>query len=412
MTVRLLFALAAAFSFAAGAAASPPASLPPLEGVEAVIADAPAPAEARAGVDRARAAAARLRAGPYEFEVSAGASRRSIDGEGEFTEWTSGLNRGVRWPGKRRIDAELATLEVAIAEQAYRLAWRDTALEFARLLGEWRTAAGIAEMQARSAEDAEAAAEAQARRLANGAAREVDVEQLRADAGLAGLAAEQARLTADNAADALRAAFPGLELSALRDQAAGRAPPLPAAGDAVAVETMPEVRLALLARDRAALEARRARAEQRPDPQLGVQLFSERDGAETGLGVTVAVPISGRARSAAAAEAESRVTTLSVRLRSAERQARRRYSEAIREAQSAARSLAMAEASASAARSALARMRRGRDMGAVTVSELIRAREAARTAERALIEQQARAAAARLRLAIIEGRALQPTGPE
>ena len=53
---------------------------------------------------------------------------------------------------------------------------------------------------------------------------------------------------------------------------------------------------------RADAVAQRAKADETPDPQVGLRVFSERDGEETGLGVTFSIPIGGEARSAMAYE--------------------------------------------------------------------------------------------------------------
>ena len=62
--------------------------------------------------------------------------------------------------------------------------------------------------------------------------------------------------------------------------------------------------------------AERARRERLADPSLGLRLFSERDGAERGAGLVLSMPIGGSARSAtadrAASEAQAATSELSL----------------------------------------------------------------------------------------------------
>jgi len=53
---------------------------------------------------------------------------------------------------------------------------------------------------------------------------------------------------------------------------------------------------------RAGAVADKARADRVPDPQLGLRVFSERGGDETGVGLTFSIPIGGGAREAIAHE--------------------------------------------------------------------------------------------------------------
>jgi outer membrane protein TolC len=64
------------------------------------------------------------------------------------------------------------------------------------------------------------------------------------------------------------------------------------------VEHSHEVMMAKAEADRRYAVARRARLDRFADPTVGLRAFSERGGEETGLGVTVSIPLGGRKRSA------------------------------------------------------------------------------------------------------------------
>jgi cobalt-zinc-cadmium efflux system outer membrane protein len=404
--------IAVALALMGSLAVQPPTSpsdLPPAPLNEAAVAASPVIEAASADLEAALARAEQLRLGGYEVTVTGAAARRTVDGVGDFTDYSGGVSRSFRWPEKRRADMALADVELRLARADFEIAWRNEALRLTALWNEWRLASELARLAEADARDAADAAAAESRLTARGAAREVDVDQLRADAALAELAMLQASESANRARSALAAAFPQLLLP--------EAPPPFADAETLranlaaqmnAAPDHPEHRAARLGLERIQLVERRARLSQRPDPELGLEVFSEFDGDESGVGVTLAVPLSGRGRAVAADESRSASLAQEARRRGAAREVVHVYAAALDAVELAASRLSAAELAASASGTALRRVSRGRDLGASTVSELITARRMARQAEQALLEERAAATLAAHRLAIFEGRLLEP----
>ncbi|MFN8752644.1 MAG: hypothetical protein ACK5ZP_11825, partial [Betaproteobacteria bacterium] len=102
------------------------AGLPPLAAVERALSAYPPVKVARDVVRAEQANARRLEAGPYEFSVRGGYQAHNIP-DGRFPEWDLGVERGLRLPGKARIDTALGAQGVEFARRAAYSAWCDAA---------------------------------------------------------------------------------------------------------------------------------------------------------------------------------------------------------------------------------------------------------------------------------------------
>lgn len=85
-------------------------------------------AKARIGVAEADARA--LKAGPHEFSVSGSYISRSVDREGRYNEYDATLSRGLRLPGKSRLDRKAGEFGISAAENR----WEDAKHQAALLL--------------------------------------------------------------------------------------------------------------------------------------------------------------------------------------------------------------------------------------------------------------------------------------
>lgn len=399
---RFLFAVAALLLALPASAAQ---GTDDIDALIAAAADAsPTVEAAEKAAAAARAAARGLRAGPYEVQASGSVGRRTVDdavvGDLEYTEWSAGLSRGVRLPGKRRADAGLAEIEIALADARRRLAREEAMLAFVDLWADWRAAVDAAGTARRLADDAARLAEAEGKALTLGAGRAIYVDQLRADAGLLALDAAQRDLDAENARARLASQFPGLafedidiEVDTDRIEELLAAP----APDPAAVEA------ARLALQRARSQARRARLDRVPDPTVGVSYGNEFGGRETSVMATLSVPIGGRSRAANAKMTDAAVGRAAAELRVAELEATRRLGQYQREAMAAGRNLKQAEAAMNAARSASSRLQDGYDMKAVGLGELTAARRNLAQTETELTAYRAKIRRSFLRLLVIRG---------
>lgn len=402
--MRKLIILTNAFMIAAFSA--PAAAMPPETLIAEAVDASPMVMAAKADLDRARATAKRLRVGDYEVIVSGSGGRRTVDdpamGDSEYTEWSAGLSRTVRLPGKRGADRELASLEIEKAGAAYERARRNALLEFVSLWTDWRAADEASRTARRLADDARQLAGAEEKAVELGASRRIYVDQLRAEAGLLGLEADRIANEAENAKANLAAAFPAVVLPATPDALGWDATRITALLDANGFESA-AVREAQLALDQTQTTAKRARLDRLPDPTFGVQVANEFGGNETSLMATVSIPLGGRARRAAAAEAGSQAVAAAARLRAAELDAERRFGQAKRAAEIAARNLSNAEASVRMARDAMDRLKKGYAMGAVNLGDLTATRRTLTMTEQALVDYRVAAERAYLTLAILNG---------
>ncbi len=282
--------------------------LPPQQSVLTALQNSPSVLAARAGIQAGQAAGDRIAAGPYEFSVLAGDSRRRISDTGQNQrDWTVGLESALRLPNKYSIDQKIAEQTATAAEQSYGDAMHETAR---RLLAGWFTwlkeTAQSSQWQQQT-ELMQKQADSVARRVKAGDAASLENDLTEAARLQADVAWQQAKLRADNAAVSLRNYFPALPLPAK--------PPLqpPVAVTeplehwlSVGLDHNHELMLARTESKTAQLMAQRADTDRLPDPTVGLHYTSERDGADKIAGVTLSIPLPGSARRAVSREQEAR----------------------------------------------------------------------------------------------------------
>ena len=289
------------------------ATLLPAEAVERAVDEHPLVLASIARGDAARGAARGQRAGPYEFTVSGSYARRRIDREGEFSEYDVTLERGFRLPGKAALDRRAGEFGVSAAEFRIAAARHSAVLLLNDIWWDW-LAAG-AEVKANEAAIANlttdlASAE---RRVALQDAAAVDADRARSALATARVALDQSLSRAQIARARLEVQFPSLAMPVEVPQLADPVMP-PIMPDMLRDKALAQDHGRAIARaeaDRQTILAERARRNRIADPTLGVRLFSERGGAERGIGVVASIPIGGAARSASAdqANAEARAAT-------------------------------------------------------------------------------------------------------
>ena len=359
-------------------------TLLPAEAVERAVEDHPLVQASIARSDAARGAARGQRAGPYEFTVSGSYARRRIDREGEFSEYDVTLERGFRLPGKAALDRRAGEFGVAAAD--YRIAGaRHSAVQLLNDIW-WDWLAAGAEIKANEAAVANLTADLTSveRRVALQDAAPVDADRARSALATARVALDQSRSRAQIARSRPEVpelpdpVMPPVMLDILRDQALAQDHGL-AAAKAEA--------------DRQTILAERARRDRIPDPTLGLRLFSERGGAERGIGVVASIPIGGAGRSASAdqADAEARAATAEFAAArfTAEEAAATDFAQAINSWSAWQRSLDARTSSEMAAY----RLRQGYRLGGVDLADLLYAERQAQDALKA--ETAARAEASR-----------------
>ncbi|CAG0940003.1 hypothetical protein GPROT2_00828 [Gammaproteobacteria bacterium] len=280
---------------------TPPADLPPIEVVGAVLDDHPVVREAEARLRVAGAERDALDAGPHELELRVAGQRRDIAGVADRSdEWAAGIERGFRLFGKAGLDADIGARGVDEAREKVGDARHETARH---LLGLWYEALrALTETRLRTSQASlleEVRGTVAARNRRGDAAR---LELLEADAALAQARSQkQQALGRQQAALAgLRASFPSLPPATPR----AAEPVLPAGTEAewtaATLEHNHELLAVQSALEGSRLAARRASRDRLPDPTLGLFYANEQFGDEKIVGMSLAVPIGIGARSAEA----------------------------------------------------------------------------------------------------------------
>ena len=192
-------------------------------------------------------------------------------------------------------------------------------------------------------------------------------------------------------AAALAATFPELPLP--QTPPLLEAPPPVSDSDAWTtriLERSHEIEIYDVTADHADAVARRSRTDLIADPEFGLRTFSERGGAESGAGVFVAIPIGGRARSAARSKALSLASAARLNAARARRDILSLATGDVITAQSEREAWAASKEALIQTNAAYSRFRRGYEIGANDLSNLL-------IAERRLIEARKQEADARLR---------------
>jgi len=262
-------------------------------------------AHARTGAAQAEARA--LARGPHEITFSGSYLKRSVDREGSFDEFDGQLTRAVRLPGKARLDREIGRFGI----EAARNAAEDTRHQAALMLNagwwDWLGAAEQARIDRQAVANYTTLLEAMRRRVSVRDAAQLEADQTEAQLGAARLASRQSAGREAVARARLAAQFPGFPL--------GDSPPpvptpkLPEQGiealGTLVVARSHEIAAAEARAAQAGAGSARARAERVADPSFGVRMFSERSGAERGLGVLFSMPLGGGYRKAQADKADA-----------------------------------------------------------------------------------------------------------
>jgi len=166
---------------AVGAHAATPPDLPPQDVVARWLAQDPAVREAAAQRAAADQVAAQRRLSPNEWTLETGVQQRRYDSDARVREWNLGLERTVRLPGKRRLDAALGERGMDAAQARYDAAVRAALLDLCDLWLDWAMAGELAALAARQADLASANRAAVERRVTAGDAARLDLALADAD---------------------------------------------------------------------------------------------------------------------------------------------------------------------------------------------------------------------------------------
>ena len=377
-----------------------PRDLPSTEQAKAWIDQDLSVVEARRMATAAGHGAAALAAGSHEWTARLATQRRSVRGDGNSSEWSAQLERGIRIGGKAEFDRQLGDAERAMAAARVGVARHEAARALAEL---WLDAvsAGSADALAReqlSFAEANFAAVDKRKRAGDAAVlhlsvAETDMAETRRQASAA--ASQWAKAQAR-----LRLRFPGVPQSpTVSGEPSDPAWPEAQWRERILAESDPLkiVEAQLL---KAQFAASRARADRLPDPVVGIYTASEAFRNERVVGVSLSIPFGGTAREErtkqAFAEAEAGRAAVDRLRREIESEVAETYADAV----GGAKRWRLAEHAATASRETARLTQRAYMLGEADLQSLLLARRQSLESARAAGEARAQALRAHHRLLI------------
>ena len=273
-----------------------PKDLPPTVQAQAWIDKDLTVVEARRALAAAGHGAAVLAAGPHEWTANASTQRRRVGGVGNTTEWSVGVERGIRIGGKAGLDRELGDVDIVIARARVGEARHEAARALSDLWLNWLAAHSAQALLKEQLSFAEANLAAVDKRKRAGDASALDLSIAQSDLAEVRRQASQADSNLAKAHAKLKLRFPEAPLvpSALSDPAE---PMWPEARwrERIVAEADP-LKAAEGQVRKAELTASRTRADKLPDPTVGVFTSTEAFRNERVVGISVSIPFGGAVR--------------------------------------------------------------------------------------------------------------------
>lgn len=273
-----------------------PKDLPSTVQAVAWIDKDPAVVEARRALAAAGHGAAVMAAGPHEWTAKASTQRRSVGGVGNSTEWSVGIERGIRIGGKAGLDRQLGEVDVQIGRARVGEARHEAARALSDLWLDWMAAHSAQALLKEQLSFAETNLAAVDKRKRAGDASALDVSIAQIDLAEVRRQAHQADSTLVKARAKLMLRFPeaALKPAALSDPAEPMWPE-ERWRERIVAEADP-LKIAEGQLRRAELAASRTRADKMADPTVGVFTASEAFRNERVIGISVSIPFGGPAR--------------------------------------------------------------------------------------------------------------------
>lgn len=297
----LLFGLMLMSGFASASEISRP-DLPPPDQVERALDEHLLVLNAASNLKMEHANRKKWNNGPYEFNLRAGSSQRSIANTGQkLSEWDVALERPLRLYDKVAIDENIGATSVLRAEYALGDAHHEAGRMLLKLWFNWQREQATATLWQKQADILKQQAQMTEKRVKAGDAPKLELNQAQAAAAQAGVSWHQAQLRAQLAGNDLTRPFPAIRLPENLP---------PATPEAIEhdyaywkshiFEDNHELGMVQKHSHVQQLLAQRSRADQMPDPAIGLRYSREMGGNEKVAGLYLTVPLSIGHRSATA----------------------------------------------------------------------------------------------------------------
>ena len=240
--------------------------------------------------------------GSYEFNLRAGSSQRNIVGTGQnLKEWDVALERPLRLFNKVGLDEDIGAASVARAEYAFGDARHEAARTLLQLWFAWQREQAQAALWQQQVDILKQQAQMVEKRVKAGDAPRLELNQAQAAAAQASVSWHQAQLRVQLAGNDLKRQFPAIQLPEKLSPATPQAVEHDLSfWKSRVLEHNHELGMAQELSRIQQLLAQRSRADQLPDPTVGVRYANESGGSEKVAGIYVSVPISFGQRSATA----------------------------------------------------------------------------------------------------------------
>ncbi len=402
MKRHVLAGLAAlVISAAAGAqGVATPRDLPTTELAVAWIEKDPAVVEARRALAAAGHGAAALAAGNHDWTAKASTQRRQVGGVGNSTEWSVGVERGIRIGGKAGLDRQLGDADIEIGRARVGEARHEVARALSDLWLDLQTAHAAQRLLKEQLSFAEANLAAVDKRKRAGDASALDLSIAQSDLAEVLRQASQADSLLAKARAKLRLRFPeaSLEAAAFTEPTA---PPWPEARlrERILAEADP-LKIAEGQVRKAELVASRTRADKVSDPTVGVFTSNEAFRNERVIGISVSIPFGGAAREPRLQQALQEVEVARAALDRVRQGIEIEIAETYADAVGSVERWRIAERGADAARESARLTQRAYTLGELDLQSLLMVRRQSVDALRAAAEARADALRSNYRLLI------------
>jgi cobalt-zinc-cadmium efflux system outer membrane protein len=345
-------------------------------------------AAARAGLEVALQEAGILDHSPYEWIPRVTGQQRSVESGSRYGEWNVALERTIRLPAKATADGMRGKAVVAESRARYGEALHEAARELTTLWVDWVAAEQARALAENSLRSTQASLTAVEKRIRAGDASKLELGLARAELAEQRRVGNDAKTGANVAWVRLSTRFPGVKRQAL-----ALPTPLPIDGDAAAwreriLSESDELKIVQTQMQKLQAQAERARADQTPDPTLGVYRASEIGGRERISGVMISIPIPGGARDARSAKAVAEIAVAQQEVELKKRQLETAIASALATAHGAYDSLQIANEGAQAMQENARLMQRAYALGEAELQALLLARRQETAAMNSALQAQ------------------------
>ncbi|MFZ6742861.1 TolC family protein [Undibacterium sp. JH2W] len=335
---------------------------------------------AQAGLEAARQEAGLLQASPYEWTAKITAQRRTTQNEATSREWNAGIERGIRLPAKAAADRQMSSAVLAEAEAQYGAALHVTARDLIKLWLDWLASEQALQLASQHSLSVQENLMIVEKRVKAGDVAKLDLNLAQAELAEQKRSETEARVQVQIAWGRLHARFPGFDRQHNNLPAAAQLRYEASLWRARILSQSDDLKIALAQFDKAQAQAGQARAEQTPDPVIGLFTASEASGRERLNGISISLPFSLGMRSQRAAKSSHLANMSRYELELKKRQLEADIHASIAYAEGQYEGLQLAENSLVATQNNARLLQRAYTLGEIELQALLAARRQATSA--------------------------------